>query len=87
MQQFQKLFGIPPSHACIVLTITRAVVKIAPPVDDPFGRTAGDSKLQAPAGDEIRGAGILRLSCGINSASALTMQEGVSARSRLGRSA
>ena len=46
-------------HSCIILTVARVMAKIAPSVDDLFRRTATDSQLQAPAGDEIRGAGIL----------------------------
>src|SRR6476646_2764830 len=59
-QQLEKFFGVPPAHAGIVLAFNRAVAKIAPPIDYLLGRTAADSQLQAPAGDEIRSAGILR---------------------------
>src|ERR1700685_1643909 len=36
------------------------MAKIAPPIDHLLGRTATDTQLQPPAGDEIRSAGILR---------------------------
>jgi hypothetical protein len=51
---------VPPAHSGIVLAFNRTVAEIAPPIDYLFGRTAADSQLQAPAGDEIRRAGILR---------------------------
>ncbi len=50
---------MPPAHGGIVLAVPRLMAKIAPPVDDLFGRSAADSQLQTPACNEIRGAGIL----------------------------
>src|SRR5690348_1644291 len=49
---------MPPGHACVILAFVRAITEITPPIDYLLGRTTADSQLQAPAGDQIRSAGI-----------------------------
>jgi len=56
---------MPPAHFCIVLAFNRAEAKMAPTIDDLLGGTAADTQLQAPAGDEIRSASILRHIVGV----------------------
>ena len=59
-QQFEKLFGAPTAHVCVILAFDRTVAKITPTVDHLLGGTAADSQLQSAARDEIRSTGILR---------------------------
>src|ERR1700744_2828131 len=59
-QQFEKFFGVPPTHGGIGLAYIRAVAKIAPSINHLLGRTAADSQLQSTDSDEICSPGILR---------------------------
>src|SRR5579863_1969377 len=59
-QQLEKIFGMSPSHLCIVIAFNRTVAKIAPTIDDLLGRTAADTQLQASTSDQIRSTGVLR---------------------------
>ena len=43
-----------------VMPSRRRVAEVAPAVDHLFGRAARDAELQAAAGDEVGGAGVLR---------------------------
>lgn len=52
-------FGVPSAHVCIVLAFAWAIAKVSPAIDYLLGRSAADSQLQAAAGNEIRGAGVL----------------------------
>jgi hypothetical protein len=50
---------VPPAHVCIVLAFVRAIPKVSPAIDHLLRGTTADSHLQAPAGNEIRGASVL----------------------------
>ena len=43
-----------------VMPFARRVAEVAPAVDHLLGRAAADAELQAAAGDEVGGAGVLR---------------------------
>ena len=43
-----------------VIALRRRVAEVAPAVDHLLGRAAADAELQAPAGDEVGGARVLR---------------------------
>ena len=48
-KQFDKFFGVASAHVGIVLTFTRGIAKIAPPINHLLRRTTADSQLQAAA--------------------------------------
>ena len=47
-------------HVGVGLALGRHVAEVAPAVDHLLGRAARDAELQAAAGDEVGGAGVLR---------------------------
>ena len=49
-----------PRHVGVGHALRRRVAEVAPAVDHLLGRAAGDAELQAAAGDEVGGAGVLR---------------------------
>ena len=59
-QHIEKDLGVAPRHVGVGLALRRRVAEIAPAVDHLLGRAAADAELQAPAGDEVGRAGILR---------------------------
>jgi hypothetical protein len=59
-QHVEQNFGVASAHVGIALVLGRTVAKIAPSVDHLLGRSAADAELQASAGYEVGGAGILR---------------------------
>ena len=59
-QQFEEDLGVAPRHVGVGHALRRHVTEVAEAVDHLLGRTAADAELQAAAGDEVGGAGILR---------------------------
>ena len=59
-QHLEKNLGVLPRHVGVGLPLRRRVAEIAKTVDHLLGRAAADAELQAPAGDEVGRAGILR---------------------------
>ena len=49
-----------PRHVGVGLALGRRVAEVAPAVDHLLGRAAADAELQAPAGDEVGRARVLR---------------------------
>ena len=49
-----------PRHVGIGHPLRRRIAEVAPAIDHLLGRAAADAELQAAAGDEIGGAGVLR---------------------------
>jgi len=46
-------------HVGVGLAVGRLIAEISPAIDYLLGRAPADAKLQAPAGDEIGGTGVL----------------------------
>ena len=59
-QQFEEDLGMAPRHVGVGHVLPRHVTEVAEAVDHLLGRTAADAELQAAAGDEVGGGGILR---------------------------
>ncbi len=60
LQHLEEHLGVAPRHLGIAHPLGRRVTEVAPAVDHLFGRAAADAELQAPAGDQVGGAGVLR---------------------------
>ena len=50
---------MPAGHVGVGLALGRLVAEVAEAVDDLLGRAAADPELEAAAGDEVGGAGVL----------------------------
>ena len=59
-QHFEKDLGVAPRHVGVGHAIRRDVTEVAKAVDHLLGRAAADAELQAPAGDEVGAACVLR---------------------------
>ena len=55
----QEDLGVAAGHVGVALALGRRVAEVAPAVDHLLGRAAADPELQAAAGDEVGGAGVL----------------------------
>ena len=58
-QQVEEHLGMAPPHVGVGLAFGRLIAEIPPAIDHLLGRSAADAELQASAGDEIGGAGVL----------------------------
>jgi hypothetical protein len=52
-KQVKKDLRMAPAHIGVTLPLVRAVAKIAPAVDNVFGRASANAQLQPPAGDQV----------------------------------
>ena len=59
-QHIEKDLGVAPRHVGVGHPLRRGVAEVAPAVDHLLGRAAADAELQAPAGDEVGRACVLR---------------------------
>ena len=59
-QHLEEDLGVAPRHVGIGHPLRRGVAEVAPAVDHLLGRAAADAELQAPAGDEVGAACVLR---------------------------
>ncbi len=60
LEHLEEHLGVAPRHLGIGHALGRRVTEVAKPVDHLLGRPAGNAELQAPGGDEVGGAGVLR---------------------------
>ncbi|HEU5205259.1 MAG TPA: LLM class flavin-dependent oxidoreductase, partial [Candidatus Limnocylindrales bacterium] len=60
LQHLEEDFGVGAGHVGVGLALLRLVAKVAPAVDHLLGRATADAELQAPTGDEVGSAGVLR---------------------------
>ena len=59
-QHLEQHLGVAPRHVGVGHPLGRREAEVAPAVDHLLGRAAADAELQAAAGDEVGGAGVLR---------------------------
>ena len=59
-QHLEEDLGVAPRHVGVGHALRRHVAEVAKAVDHLLGRAAADAELQAAAGDEVGGAGVLR---------------------------
>ena len=58
-QDVEQHLRVLAGHVGIALALGRRIAEIAPAIDHLLRRAAADAKLQAPAGNEVGGPGIL----------------------------
>ena len=58
-QHLQEDQGVTAGHVGVGLAFGGLVAEVAPAINDLFGRAAADAQLQAAAGDQVGGTGVL----------------------------